>query len=73
MPGMDGVQTTAAIRETMDSYVKKIGQKDFMIIAHTALPEDQFGDCKEKGFDGFLPKNDTVQLKKFVKLVNVNS
>ena len=71
MPGMDGVATTAKIRESSDEYVKKIGQKDFIIIAHTALPEDQFGDPKKKGFDGFLPKNDTEKLKKFVKIANV--
>jgi hypothetical protein len=27
-----------------------------MIVAHTAIPEDQFGDFKQKGFDGFLHK-----------------
>jgi hypothetical protein len=27
-----------------------------MIVAHTAMPEDQFGDYKEKGFDGFMEK-----------------
>ena len=40
MPGKDGVVTTSLIREKMDNYVKKIGQKDYIIIAHTALPED---------------------------------
>jgi two-component system sensor histidine kinase BarA len=56
MPGMDGVETTAKIRKLMDPYIKKRGQLDFMIVAHTALPEDQFGDYKEKGFDGFMEK-----------------
>ena len=27
-----------------------------MIIAHTAVPEEQFGDFRKRGFDGFLPK-----------------
>ena len=54
MPSMDGVKATNIIRELSDNYVKKRGQKDFLIIAHTAIPEDQFGDFKEKGFDGFL-------------------
>ena len=71
MPGIDGVVTTAKIRESTDDYVKKIGQRDYVIIAHTALPGDQFGDPKEKGFDGFLPKNDNEKLKKFVKIANV--
>jgi CheY-like chemotaxis protein len=40
MPGMDGVVATKKIRELFDSYVEKRGQKDYMIVAHTALPED---------------------------------
>ena len=48
MPSMDGVKATSIIRELSDDYVKKRGQKDFLIIAHTAIPEDQFGDFKEK-------------------------
>ena len=27
-----------------------------MIVAHTAIPEEQFGDFKEAGFDGFHAK-----------------
>lgn len=45
MPGMDGVVTTSKIREFTDQYVKKRGQKEFMIVAHTAIPEDQFGNA----------------------------
>ena len=37
-----------------------------MIVAHTALPEDQFGSYKKKGFDGFLQKNDNENLKKLL-------
>jgi CheY-like chemotaxis protein len=40
MPGMDGVVTTSKIREFNDPYVKKIKQKDYIIVAHTAIPED---------------------------------
>ena len=40
MPGMDGVVTTSQIRQFTDGYVKKRGQKEFMIVAHTAIPED---------------------------------
>ena len=57
MPGMDGVKATSIIRQFTDEYIKKRGQKEFMIVAHTAIPEDQFGDYKEKGFDGFLQKD----------------
>ena len=56
MPGMDGAEATSKIREFTDDYVKRRGQRDYLIIAHTAIPEDQFGDYREKGFDGFLPK-----------------
>lgn len=55
MPPMDGVETTSKIREFMDDYAKNVRkQKHYMIVAHTAMPEDQFGDYREKGFDGFL-------------------
>lgn len=27
-----------------------------MIVAHTAIPEEQFGDYKKRGFDGFYAK-----------------
>ena len=40
MPSMDGVKATSIIREFTDDYVKKRGQKDYLIIAHTAIPED---------------------------------
>ena len=67
MPGLDGVETTENIRSFTDKYVKERSkQKHYMIIAHTALPEDQFGDYRKKGFDGFLSKNDNEKLKKFV-------
>ena len=66
MPDIDGVQTTEKIRKFMDKYVKSRRQKHYMIIAHTALPEDQFGNFKKKGFDGYLMKNDNDKLKKFV-------
>ena len=37
-----------------------------MIVAHTAIPEDQFGDCQEKGFDAFMQKPiDNDQLEKY--------
>ncbi len=54
MPGMDGVMTTQKIRQFNDVYVKKRQQKDYMIVAHTAIPKDQFGNCQEKGFDAFM-------------------
>lgn len=54
MPEMDGVVATSNIRQFNDDYVKSIKQEDHIIIAHTAIPEDQFGDYKSKGFDGFL-------------------
>ena len=54
MPGMDGVETTAEIRKSVAKYLKKKKQENFMIVAHTALPEYQFGSFKDKGFDGFL-------------------
>jgi CheY-like chemotaxis protein len=56
MPGMDGVVATSKIRQIFDPYVKTRAQKDYFILAHTALPEDQFGDYREKGFDGFMQK-----------------
>ena len=56
MPGMDGVVATKNIRGIFDPYVAERGQKDYQIVAHTALPEDQFGNCQEKGFDAFMPK-----------------
>ena len=72
MPGMDGVVATSKIREFNDPYVKRIEQKDYMIVAHTAIPEDQFGDFKQKGFDGFLHKPiDHDQLQKFLKKVHL--
>ena len=40
MPCMDGVVATKKIREILNPYVEKRGQKDYLIVAHTALPED---------------------------------
>ena len=72
MPGMDGVVTTKQIREFTDQYVKKRGQKEYIIVAHTAIPQDQFGNASEKGFDGFLQKPiDHDQLEKFLKKVKL--
>ena len=71
MPGLDGVQTTKKIRQFSDKFVKQQKQK-YKIVAHTALPEDQFGDYKKKGFDGFLMKNDNERLKKYVEKCRVS-
>ena len=73
MPGMDGVATTAKIREIFGPYVEKRGQKHHLIVAHTALPEDQFGDYRARGFDGFLQKNDNGLLRKYVERVELCS
>lgn len=70
MPGMLGAEATSQIREFTDSYVKERKQKHYMIIAHTALPEEQFGDYKKQGFDGFLPKgtdDNESKIKEFLK------
>ena len=56
MPVMNGDEATIKIRKFNDPYIETRGQKDHMIIAHTAITEDQFQDYKEKGFDGYLPK-----------------
>ena len=73
MPGMDGVVTTQKIRQFNDAYVKKRQQKDYMIVAHTAIPKDQFGNCQEKGFDAFMQKPiDHEQLEKYLKKVRLN-
>lgn len=72
MPGMDGVVATKKIREIFDPYVKKRGQKDYTIVAHTALPEEQFGDCTEKGFDAFMQKPiDNDLLIEYLKKVHL--
>jgi CheY-like chemotaxis protein len=71
MPGMDGVVATAKIREIFGPYVKKRDQKHYLIVAHTALPEDQFGDYRARGFDGFLQKNDNGLLRKYVERVEL--
>lgn len=57
MPGMDGVQATAKIREIITPYTEDKNY-NFKIVAHTALLESQFGDYRQRGFDGFLSKND---------------
>ena len=66
MPGLDGVQATEQIRKFADEYVQERGQ--YMIVAHTAIPEDQFGDSQLKGFDAFLQKPiDNNILQKILK------
>lgn len=53
MPGMDGVSCTKQIKEFLsENYVIDMP----FIVAHTALPQDQFNDFKAKGFDDFLTK-----------------
>lgn len=52
MPGLNGVSTTQYIREFLRE--KDLNQP--CIVAHTAIPPDQFGEHKEKGFDEFLGK-----------------
>ena len=73
MPGMDGAEATSKIRELTDDYVKRRGQRDYLIIAHTAIPADQFGDYREKGFDGFLQKASGSEslLRQFLKKVSL--
>ena len=71
MPGMNGITTTAKIREIFKPYVKKRNQKHFLIVAHTALSEYQFGDYRERGFDGFLQKNAKGLLKKYIQKVEL--
>lgn len=73
MPGMDGVETTAEIRKIVLKYLKKKQQENFMIVAHTALPEYQFGNFRDKGFDGFLQKNDNASLKNFTVQLGILS
>jgi CheY-like chemotaxis protein len=53
MPGINGVTTTSYIRD----YLKDNKASTFPhIVAHTAIPSDQFGDYKQQGFDDFLGK-----------------
>lgn len=66
MPGLDGVQTTEKIRAFMDEYVRSRNQT-YIIVAHTALPESQFGNFRQKGFDAFLMKTDNKRLEKLIK------
>lgn len=73
MPGMDGVVTTQKIRAIFDNYVKEKKQKHYLIVAHTALPEEQFGNPNEKGFDGFMQKPiDNNLLKVYLKNVDLS-
>ncbi len=66
MPGLDGVQATQQIRQFA------IGQ--FIIVAHTAIPKEQFGDYNEKGFDDFLQKPiDNKVLAKIIKKLGLNN
>ncbi|CDW81259.1 multi-sensor hybrid histidine kinase [Stylonychia lemnae] len=51
MPVMDGVEATKSIKQELlifNQYTK--------IVAHTAMPEEQFRTNAERWFDGFLPK-----------------
>lgn len=67
MPGMDGVVATQKIRDIVDPYVSR---SQYIIVAHTALPEEQFGNAKEKGFDGFIEKPiDNKLLKRYLRKV----
>ncbi|CDW71321.1 multi-sensor hybrid histidine kinase [Stylonychia lemnae] len=52
MSGMDGVQATKIIRNRFGKYISN----HCRIYAYTAIPQSQFGDYSQKGFDGFLPK-----------------
>lgn len=62
MPGgLNGVETTAEIRKHLEPYVKKIGQDNYKILAHTSMEEDQFeidygNSFRNMGFDGFVSK-----------------
>ncbi len=45
-----------------------------MIVAHTAIPEDQFGDTQLKGFDAFLQKPiDNNILQKIIKKLGLGN
>ena len=65
MPEMDGVEATKRIRSLFGPTVKPE-----LIVAHTAIPEEQFGDCFSKGFDGFMIKPiDNTLLKEYLRKV----
>ena len=50
MPVMDGVEATKVIKQ----HLRQLNM-DTSIIAHTAMPEEQFRNNAHH-FDGFLPK-----------------
>lgn len=56
MKPMDGFETTEKLHELCDQYVKKRGQKDWMVVAHTATTPDFIGDYQMLGFAGLMPK-----------------
>ena len=72
MPVMDGVEATKKIREIFDDYVQQRGQRDYFILAHTAVPLDQLGDYKQKGFDGYMLKNSApMEFKSYLKKLHL--
>lgn len=71
MPDLDGVETTKRIRQLAEPYTAEMNQK-YMVVAHTALPESQFGDFKVKGFNGFLQKSDNKTLDQFIAMCNIS-
>lgn len=62
MPVMDGVETTKAMKQ----HIRQI-ESDTCIIAHTAMPEEQFQNNAHH-FDGFLPKPVSSDLLKRILL-----
>ena len=67
MPEMDGVEATKRIRKIFGPDLKPK-----LIVAHTAIPEEQFGDCHSKGFDGFMIKPiDNKLLKEYLRKVEL--
>eukprot|EP00347_Sterkiella_histriomuscorum_P020244 403338541 len=53
MPGMDGVICNKKLKQFFfENYI----QDPSYVVAHTAIPQEQFGDYNLKGFDDFLSK-----------------
>eukprot|EP00347_Sterkiella_histriomuscorum_P016913 403351370 len=61
MPVMDGVETTKAIQVILDQ-----NQLTCQIVAHTAMPQEQFRTNAERWFDGYLQKPLKIQSLKFI-------